>query len=614
MSHPNYGQHYPAIPNHIPQAFMASHSLHPPTGYHPAGMMAYPGLTQTTFVDAVFERMNPLLATMEENISKGLQTLSDAIKDSRENTNAGVDALTKLLDKSHKAHTRRTKELSDQLKELQSTIGKFTSESGDASVLNRVATVEIAVSELLERAKDSEVSKPKAIYHEAGVDPVRELEPPIKEHQDATVGAGSALPTQILSVPYWSDQACVFHSSAFPQLAPSLVPADWAAVETQTDDSYPNAYTENFGSPGSRRDTSPEGTVAALRLVASKHTTPNPAMELLGDSPETNQVLIHPAISVSLPSPPTTAHSDGEAFGSPKREAFLSNAGPSSPAPSLSPTQVEEDDVALALAVDTSVAGTPRQELSPLSSIDEDDSRPWFIANNFAESGIIQESASAATSSKQTLTEPLPVKSKRGRKRKLKSILTSSASVASSIPSHGGNKRRRKTGLSNNPDQPSWPPKLDLSLTFHRQFIQCDSCELWYHFGCVGIERNDPRLEQDASFVCPTCNVKTAKRLTSSDHSETCSRPDCDTQLEGEFIVERILGRKAMGQAGFLWLAKWDGYPISQANWIPEGNISDPKKLFEQFTADTAAVGINLEALDAAVPVLLREATEAGWV
>lgn len=32
------------------------------------------------------------------------------------------------------------------------------------------------------------------------------------------------------------------------------------------------------------------------------------------------------------------------------------------------------------------------------------------------------------------------------------------------------------------------------------------SCEGWYHFGCVGLTKGDPRLEPDAQFICPPCN------------------------------------------------------------------------------------------------------------
>ncbi|KAI0739030.1 hypothetical protein C8Q80DRAFT_1203455 [Daedaleopsis nitida] len=37
--------------------------------------------------------------------------------------------------------------------------------------------------------------------------------------------------------------------------------------------------------------------------------------------------------------------------------------------------------------------------------------------------------------------------------------------------------------------------------------IALSSCEGWYHFGCVGLKSGDPRLEPNAEFMCPPCEV-----------------------------------------------------------------------------------------------------------
>jgi hypothetical protein len=55
---------------------------------------------------------------------------------------------------------------------------------------------------------------------------------------------------------------------------------------------------------------------------------------------------------------------------------------------------------------------------------------------------------------------------------------------------------------------------------------------------------------------------------------------------------------------------KWEGYPIAQASWIPEGSISGVSKVFDQFVADATAEGINISPKDA---VLLEEARRGGW-
>jgi hypothetical protein len=47
---------------------------------------------------------------------------------------------------------------------------------------------------------------------------------------------------------------------------------------------------------------------------------------------------------------------------------------------------------------------------------------------------------------------------------------------------------------------------------------------------------------------------------------DECARPDCSfpghAEAEGEFVVERIIGRKptAGSRTKFLWLIKWDGF------------------------------------------------------
>lgn len=53
-----------------------------------------------------------------------------------------------------------------------------------------------------------------------------------------------------------------------------------------------------------------------------------------------------------------------------------------------------------------------------------------------------------------------------------------------------------------------------------------------------------------------------ATRQTLRNRAYNCARPDCPEDVEANddlYFVERLVGRKAVGKAGFLWLAKWDG-------------------------------------------------------
>jgi hypothetical protein len=49
-------------------------------------------------------------------------------------------------------------------------------------------------------------------------------------------------------------------------------------------------------------------------------------------------------------------------------------------------------------------------------------------------------------------------------------------------------------------------------------------------------------------------------------HEDECQRPDCSfpghAEDDGEFVVQRIVGRKPTADANtdYLWLIKWEGY------------------------------------------------------
>ncbi|KAG2342266.1 hypothetical protein BDR05DRAFT_886510 [Suillus weaverae] len=156
-----------------------------------------------------------------------------------------------------------------------------------------------------------------------------------------------------------------------------------------------------------------------------------------------------------------------------------------------------------------------------------------------------------------------------------------------------------------------WPEKSEQDGSFQRQFVQCDNCDLWYHFGCVGFSEGDPRLEPDSVFICPRCWC-VFNRSTQRRRGGTCARPDCSfAQLDTEeFVIERLVGRKTIGEAGYLFLVKWEGYPIAQASWVPEGSISGVSKVFDRFLADATAESIDLNPRGA---VLLEEARHGGW-
>ncbi|TDL22858.1 hypothetical protein BD410DRAFT_788221 [Rickenella mellea] len=154
---------------------------------------------------------------------------------------------------------------------------------------------------------------------------------------------------------------------------------------------------------------------------------------------------------------------------------------------------------------------------------------------------------------------------------------------------------------------------------FGRQLIQCDKCNLWYHYRCVGILVDDQRLDPDESFYCPTCESPTNDDVTASTDygEEQCCRPDCDSRGEGPvdiFFVEKIVGRMSYivhNTSAYYWLVKWDGYPLKKdGQWMRTVDMGDAAPLIKKFNDDALAEGLRLATTGI---VLLKEAYEAGW-
>jgi len=76
------------------------------------------------------------------------------------------------------------------------------------------------------------------------------------------------------------------------------------------------------------------------------------------------------------------------------------------------------------------------------------------------------------------------------------------------------------------------------------------------------------------------------------------------------FYLERLVGRKKVEGYLYMWLAKWEGYPMSQATWIPKENVlGDGTRVFNTFLEEAFEEGADLSQ----DLILLREAVDAGW-
>ncbi|KAI0326140.1 hypothetical protein GY45DRAFT_1374166 [Cubamyces sp. BRFM 1775] len=172
-----------------------------------------------------------------------------------------------------------------------------------------------------------------------------------------------------------------------------------------------------------------------------------------------------------------------------------------------------------------------------------------------------------------------------------------------------------------------WPDKIDGDEAYQREFVQCDNCEAWYHFGCVGLRIGDPRLEPDAQFICPPCESSEAIREQRQGlrfQEAACCRPDCDrpglASETNEYFVERIIGRRPYDAdlaAGvkrptrFLWLVKWDGWKAEFASWTEREHLGDCARLIEEFEHAAEIEGRHIDKLNSVI--VLNEGSAVGW-
>ncbi|KAI0819408.1 hypothetical protein BC628DRAFT_1423814 [Trametes gibbosa] len=175
----------------------------------------------------------------------------------------------------------------------------------------------------------------------------------------------------------------------------------------------------------------------------------------------------------------------------------------------------------------------------------------------------------------------------------------------------------------------AWPSKIDGDDAYQREFVQCDNCEAWYHFGCVGMEADDPRLEPEAEFLVdifvlvPHSAIR-EQRQGLRFQEAACARPDCEraglAEDTNEYFVERIIGRRPYDAdlaegikrpTRFLWLVKWDGWKAESASWQERGHLGDCARFIEEFEQAAEIEGRNLAQLDKVV--VLNEGLAAGW-
>ncbi|KAF8068860.1 hypothetical protein FPV67DRAFT_1448717 [Lyophyllum atratum] len=156
-----------------------------------------------------------------------------------------------------------------------------------------------------------------------------------------------------------------------------------------------------------------------------------------------------------------------------------------------------------------------------------------------------------------------------------------------------------------------WPEKNKTGdKKFNKQFVECDVCFLWYHYGCVGVnDLADVRIKNGELFTCPPCSSGGANPLVAIKDNIVCSRPDCgqEEKLADEFFMTGIVGRSTKVQSG-----TGRRYTIKDCTWEEEDGMTDPTSFIQEFNDTAAKEGIDPEE-DPHSTILLREATAGGW-
>lgn len=69
-------------------------------------------------------------------------------------------------------------------------------------------------------------------------------------------------------------------------------------------------------------------------------------------------------------------------------------------------------------------------------------------------------------------------------------------------------------------------------------WVQCDRCELWFHFTCLGLEADSISNED---FVCEACEEISSEISTQSKESSTASPTNCIVELHSHNVLSQTL-------------------------------------------------------------------------
>ncbi|KAF7325832.1 Chromo domain-containing protein [Mycena kentingensis (nom. inval.)] len=190
---------------------------------------------------------------------------------------------------------------------------------------------------------------------------------------------------------------------------------------------------------------------------------------------------------------------------------------------------------------------------------------------------------------------------RRGRKRKRLEADSNPPAVATTT------KSKRNKSVVVKKEKAKWPKPTTEFEEHNGKFIQCDeeTCKRWFHYCCVGIVPNDPRIRPSVGFTCPNCTVGATQTVfthTSKDH-EHCNRPDCP--VVGDYYEPVGIYGRHYKNGRYLYLVFWKDYGWDEASWEPEYPSDE---LYSEFLHRARRQGFEMSA----TVILLKDAVEAG--
>ncbi|KAG7089372.1 hypothetical protein E1B28_011062 [Marasmius oreades] len=498
------------------------------------------------------------MQTIETSFQSQLAPISKSIEDFRKKVEANNNDLAQLLKKSNDVHQRAIQTVANRIMDLERLVGgcgegKQAGYGDSKTILERLDAISFAVEDLLERAQDPQANKEPTLLHDSSTDQIPQG---ILRRDLAT----SPIPELVQEVEKSRSSVCYHERGTSPintgQTLCSLSPVDWNLGKRYPDPILlpPSPVSDELcrviGSPTPALVDGHDGGLddenhndSRKQGVEDCHSRPS-APESPGyiDTEDTLFDFEPTAISTparthspqSVPQAISPAHDDDFVISSSRSPSlYPSLHDPTqSVTPVLQPTLdvrspeavVDIDDFDEQSVEQMVTASTPsmtniattREVKIELQKEDSED----IEMSDLSSLSSLETSVGDDYSEDRELSEQLPPKKRRtlakesSFTKKGRTSATSSPSKRSSrnMKSLGNNQKSLSRKRRSDVGKPrkkriKWPQKIvDDSEGSHNRFIQCDKCHMWFHWGCVGLESDDPiLLDEKQEFACPAC-------------------------------------------------------------------------------------------------------------